>query len=82
MSNSSFIGQAHSFIFFSLQRLVEILSTRDPMTGDLLFTVTNGIDRVKSGERAGKETGLRDPLYPALDVTVTTTKKCTSCILK
>ena len=47
MSNSSFIGQAHSFIFFSLQRLVDILSTRDPMTGDLLFTVTNCIDRVK-----------------------------------
>ena len=47
MSNSSFIGPAHSFIFLSLRRLVDILSTRDPMSGDLLFTVTNCIDRVK-----------------------------------
>ena len=46
MSNSSFIGPAHSFIFFSLRRLVDILSTRDPMTF-FFFTVTNCIDRVK-----------------------------------
>ena len=47
MSNSYSIGPAHSFIFSSLRRLVDILSTRDPMTGDLLLTVKNCIDRVK-----------------------------------